>query len=201
MIIKFENTTNTPRIETERLILRKFVEDDLDYVYEILKDEKVNTFLPWYPVKDKIEAKTHLRERYLDNYNKEKSYHYAVCLKENNIPIGYINVSDNDSYDLGYGLRKEFWGNGIITEGCSAVIEVLKRDKIPYITATHDVNNIKSGEVMKRIGMEYKYSYEEQWQPKNFLVTFRMYQMNFCANQKVYNKYWDMYDKHYIEKI
>lgn len=31
---------------------------------------------------------------------------------------------------------------------------------------------------MKRIGMEYQYSYEEQWQPKDILVTFRMYQLN-----------------------
>ena len=30
--------------------------------------------------------------------------------------------------------------------------------------------------------MKYQYSYEEQWQPKNFLVTFRMYQLNLDGN-------------------
>ena len=200
MMIRVENTTNTPRIETDRLILRKFVEEDVDYAFEILRDEEVNTFLPWYPIKDKTKARLHLEERYFNNYNREKSYHYAVCLKENNIPIGYINVSDNDSYDLGYGLKKEFWGNGIITEGCNAVIEVLKRDKIPYITATHDINNIKSGNVMKRLGMEYKYSYKEIVQPKNFLVTFRMYQLNLSGEYGTYSKYWDLYNEHFIEK-
>lgn len=50
--------------------------------------------------------------------------------------------------------------------------------------------------------MEYKYSYEELWQPKNFLVTFRMYQLNFDDNQKrVYKKYWDMYPNHFIEQF
>ena len=54
------------------------------------------------------------------------------------------------------------------------VIGQLKEDGIPYITATHDVNNTRSGEVMRRLGMQYQYSYEEKWQPKDILVTFRI---------------------------
>lgn len=80
-------------------------------------------------------------------------------------------------------------------------MEQLKKDGIPYITATHDINNPRSGSVMKRIGMEYKYSYEELWQPKNFLVTFRMYQLNLDGNKdRVYKKYWNTYEKHFIEE-
>lgn len=42
---------------------------------------------------------------------------------------------------------------------------------------------------MQALGMRYKYSYEEMWQPKNFLVTFRMYQLNFDGNDgAVYKK-------------
>lgn len=48
--------------------------------------------------------------------------------------------------------------------------------------------------------MKYQYSYEEQWQPKNILVTFRMYQLNFDGNQeRVYKKYWDTSAVHFIE--
>lgn len=49
---------NTPTIETKRLILRKFTENDLDALYEIYSDEAVNTFLPWFPLKTTEEAKT-----------------------------------------------------------------------------------------------------------------------------------------------
>lgn len=42
---------NTPILKTERLILRKFTEDDLEALFLILKDEEVNKFLPWYPMK------------------------------------------------------------------------------------------------------------------------------------------------------
>lgn len=102
----------------------------------------------------------------------------AGCLREDNYPIGYINVSTNDSHDLGYGLRREFWHKGIATEAGMAVIAQLRKDGTAYITATHDVSNPRSGGVMRQLGMKYQYSYQEQWQPKDILVTFRMYQLN-----------------------
>ena len=105
-----------------------------------------------------------------------------------------------DGYDLGYGLRKEYWRQGLITEAGKAVIGQLKKDGIPYVTATHDINNSRSGAVMKRLGMRYKYTYVEQWQPKNLSVTFRMYQLNLDGNEdRVYNKYWDASSVRFIE--
>lgn len=67
------------------------------------------------------------------------------------VPIGYVNVAMDDSHDFGYGLRKEFWHRGIVTEAGKAVVAQLKKDRIPYITATHDVNNPRSGGVMRRL--------------------------------------------------
>ncbi len=105
-------------------------------------------------------------------------------------------------HDFGYGLRQEFWHRGIVTEAGKAVIEQVKTDGLPYITATHDKNNPRSGNVMRRVGMTYRYSYEEQWQPKDFPVIFRMYQLNFDGNEDfVYKTYWNMYSNHFIEKL
>ena len=81
----------------------------------------------------------------------------------------------------------------------NAVIEQLKKDGIPYITATHDINNPRSGRVVMKLGMNYQYSYEEQWQPKDFLVTFRMYQLNLDGNSRIYKKYWNNSTVHFIE--
>lgn len=72
--------------------------------------------------------------------------------------------SEDDSHDFGYALRKEYWHQGIASEAGNAVIQLLKEEGIPYITATHDKNNPGSGAVMKRIGIKYCYSYKEQWQ-------------------------------------
>lgn len=191
---------NTPELVTERLILRKFTEEDREALYEILKDEEVNRFLPWFPAASLEEEEAFLKERYLDRYKKESGYQYAICLKGENHPVGYIGVSMEESHDLGYGLRKEYWNQGIVTEAGRAVIERVRKDGIPYLTATHDVKNPASGAVMEKLGMSYQYSYEELWQPKNFLVTFRMYQINLDGQtERVYRKYWEQSEVHFVE--
>lgn len=193
---------NTPTLETERLVLRKFTENDLESMFLIFGDEEVNKFLPWFSLKDLEETKKIYEERYVSNYKHPQGYAYAICLKEDNIPVGYINVDMEEAHDLEYGLSKEFWHRGIVTEATKAVIEQVKKDGLPYITATHDKNNPQSGKVMKNVGMNYCYTYEEQWQPKNLPVFFRMYQLNFDGNEKqVYKKYWNMYSNHFVEKL
>ncbi|RAV23353.1 GNAT family N-acetyltransferase [Paenibacillus contaminans] len=195
------NLENTPTLETKRLILRKFNENDMEALFAIYNDIEVNTYLPWNPLKSLEETAAFFKEKYAESYRKPNGYRYAVCLKSDNIPIGYVHVSDGDNYDFGYGLRKEFWHKGIVTEASKAVVEQLKKDGIPYITATHDRNNPRSGGVMINIGMSYCYSYEEQWQPKDILVTFRMYQLNFDGKKnRVYKKYWDVSNVRYIEE-
>ena len=47
---------NTPTIETERLILRRFCGSDIPALYSIYSDREVNTYLPWYPLASRQEA-------------------------------------------------------------------------------------------------------------------------------------------------
>lgn len=194
-------TANTPQIETERLILRKFTQADAEACFLIFKDKKANTFLPWFPLETMEQAIEFLHRRFLALYQLPCSYHYAICFKTDPRPIGYVNVSDDESHDLGYGLRSEYWHNGIVTEAVSAVVDHLREAGIPYLTATHDIHNPRSGEVMKKVGMTYRYSYEECVQPKNAHVTFRLYQLNFTKPKDwVYQKYWDKHPVHFIEE-
>lgn len=187
-------------ILTDRLILRHYNESDLEALYALLQDEEVNVFLPWFPVNNMEEAFNFLKERFLIEYDKGIFFRYAICLKEDNLPIGYVWVSSDESHDFGYALMKEHWHKGIAYEASLAVIEQLKTSGYTYITATHDIHNQRSGEVMKKLGMKYKYSYLEQWQPKNIPVTFRMYQLNLDGHNRTYMKYWNQY-KHFIEEL
>ena len=74
---------NTPRLETDRLILRKFTEDDLEALYYMHSDEEVNRFLPWFPLRNMEDARAFYEERFMSRYREERAYNYAVCLKEN----------------------------------------------------------------------------------------------------------------------
>ena len=190
---------NTPEIETERLRLRKFTQDDIPVLLEILQDRDVNRFLPWFPLENIEDARHFFETRYSSVYTQPCGYAYAVCLKNDDTAVGYINADNSASHDLGYGLRKDYWNRGIITEAGKALVNQIRKDGIfPFLTATHDVNNTASGKVMEKLGMRYMYSYEELWQPKNFKVTFRMYQLNFDPSAGVYMKYWNESETHYI---
>ena len=191
---------NTPTLHTQRLILRQFTPQDVAAYFALMTDEKTNTFVPWFPPKTVEEAARGL-EGYLNSYEKPAGYHYAICLETDDIPIGYVNVGDGESRDFGYGLRSEFWHQGIVTEACEAVVERVRTAGIAFLTATHDVDNPRSGAVMKKLGMRYCYSYEEQWKPKNFPVIFRMYQLNLDgAAERVYRKYWDDATVRFVEE-
>lgn len=192
---------NTPTLETERLILRKFTSADSAALFELLQDEEVNTFLPWFPLKTQEEAQRFLQKRFLAYYGKPSAYRYAICLRADEVPIGYVWLSDDDSHDFGYGLKKSFWHQGLVTEASKAIVDRIEKAGYPYITATHDVNNPRSGAVMKKLGMTYRYSYVEQWQPKDVPVTFRMYQRNFILGEdETYRQYWNQYAIHFVEE-
>lgn len=192
---------NTPTLETDRLILRKFTDNDIDDMFLLYSDEEVNKFLPWFPFKTRIETEKYLYNNIFPSYKKDIAYSYAITQKADNQVIGYIHINDiGNSNDMGYALCKEFWNKGFTSEACAAVINRLKKVNFPFITATHDIHNPYSGEVMKKSGMSYCYSYEEQWQPKNILVTFRMYQLNLNEEkQNIYMKYWDISKVYFIE--
>ena len=54
---------------------------------------------------------------------------------------------------------------------------------------------------MQAIGMKYRYSYRELWQPKNIPVVFRMYQLNLDGQEeRIYDEYRNRYP-HFIEEL
>lgn len=194
----FDFSLLRPVLETPRLFLRPFDLGDVQALFALMSDEQVNTFLPWFPVKTLEEAEAMLRSRYCGG----EGAHYAICLGRGEPPVGYVSVGPGDSFDLGYGLARAHWRKGIVPEAAGAVVEELRRAGLPYVTATHDVNNPASGAVMRKIGMTYRYSYQELWQPKGQLVTFRMYQLNLDGqDDRVYRAYWDRYPVHTVEKL
>lgn len=187
------------QIITNRLMIRPFSDQDLKAIYEIFSDQTINQFLPWFCLNNLEEAKKFYEERLAS----KNGLNLALVLKETKEVIGYINVSYLEPFDLGYGLRLEYQKQGYLQEGLLAVLNYLKqKTKLKYLTATHDINNPRSGNLMRKIGMQYCYTYQELWQPKNFLVNFRMYQINLRAEKvPTYLGYWNKYEKHYREEL
>ena len=68
---------NTPILETKRLILRKFTEQDMEALFLILQDKEVNRFLPWYPLKSLEETQRFYEEKYASKYAQPQAVSYT----------------------------------------------------------------------------------------------------------------------------
>ena len=191
--------TNTPTLETRRLVLRRFNEGDIPALYAIFSDPEVTKFVPCH-----VETMDEARDLYLKDYaavySKPAGCAYAVCLKGTGEVIGYVHMKMEPPYDFGYGYKKEVWGQGYASEAARAVIGWLKEAGLPYVTATHDVENPGSGRVMRAAGMTYRYTYHEHWETNGQWVWFRMYQLDLNGGQGTYMGYWEKYPEHMTEE-
>ena len=104
---------NTPEIRTSRLLLRRFTPEDAEAFYQIMSDKEVNTFLPWFPMQSLEEAAAFLQEKYLKSYEKPEGFRYAVCLLNENVPIGYVNTVSYTHLDV--YKRQMLYGSALIS--------------------------------------------------------------------------------------
>ena len=104
--------------ETQRLILRRFRDDDLQDLHEYLSDAQVVRFEP-YPPMNLAEAREELARR------TAAEDMIAVELKSTGKLIGNICLSPREffAWELGYVFNRRFWGLGCAKEACSALIE------------------------------------------------------------------------------
>ncbi|MCH9763573.1 MAG: GNAT family N-acetyltransferase [Gammaproteobacteria bacterium] len=150
-------------IETERLILRTWCDDDLEPMFRINQDPKVMEYFS--ALGSKEETQNHINR--ICKHQDEHGYSlYVVELKSTHKMIGFIgllhrikaefNVPFNPSIAIGWRLSLKHWGKGFATEGASAVLDyafcVLGLPEIVSFTVTE---NKKSRRVMEKIGLTY----------------------------------------------
>lgn len=204
------------KIETARLVLRRFAEQDGPAAFRFLSDERVMHFLPWFCAQDVDEATAFLDTHFLSWYRRADAgergelgmpldLRYAICPREGehaDEPVGLVNISARtDAFDLGYALAPEAWHQGLASEAAGALVAAARAAGFPYLTATHDRENPRSGAVMARVGMTYRYTYLEQWQPKDIPVHFRLWQVDLAPGVPTYRAYWDRYPEHEVEAL
>ena len=155
------NHCGTQRLETERLVLRRFAAEDAAAMYKNwASDADVTKFLSW-PTHTSQEISEYVISDWVKKYDDEKYYSWAIVLKEIGEPIGSMAVmhmkEDISMAHVGYCIGKKWWHMGITSEALNAVIDFLF-DEVGAnrIEAYHDPNNPNSGGVMKKCGMKYE---------------------------------------------
>ena len=144
-------------LETDRLILRPWVEDDAEELYKYAKDPDVGPMAGW-PVHTSVENSREIIRSVLSAPET-----YAVCLKETGKPIGSIGLhrSDlaeaEDEYELGYWIGKPYWGQGLIPEASREILRYAFEDLgMNRIWCGYYDGNEKSRRVQVKLGFEYQ---------------------------------------------
>lgn len=147
-------------IETPRLILRDWKEEDLRHFRELNSDERVMRYFPGTLSQQQTDS-------FYDGIQKEfREYHYglyAVEVKENKEFIGFIGfhraafeAEFTPCVEIGWRLKKDSWGNGYATEGAKACLEYgLKKFDFQEVFSFTSKINIPSQRVMEKIGLRY----------------------------------------------
>lgn len=146
-------------IETERIILRAFKEEDLNDFYEYASVEGVGEMAGWLHHKSISESKKIL-EMFITH---DKTF--AIVYKENNKVIGSIGIekyemedklSEFNNYrgrEIGFVLSKDYWGRGLMPETVKAVIDYLfNKLDLDFLLCGHFNYNTQSKRVQEKCG-------------------------------------------------
>ena len=146
-------------LKTERLVLRPWTLDDLDYFYEYASVDGVGQMAGWNPHKDKEESL-----KILNHFIEGKK---TFAITYNGKVIGSLGIEkyneeelpEHDAKlgrELGFVLSKDYWGKGIMPEAVKEVIRYLFTvEKLDFIVCGHFTDNNQSGRVQEKCGFKH----------------------------------------------
>jgi RimJ/RimL family protein N-acetyltransferase len=145
-------------IETDRLLLRTFTEDDAPLLYQLNQDPEVTRYT-MDPMTSLEQAKSVLEQVILPQYILYNFGRWAVHVKNDLEFIGWCGLKyrpERNEIDLGYRFMKKFWGKGYATESASASIQHgFTKLNLQKIIGRALPGNISSIKVLERCGMNY----------------------------------------------
>jgi RimJ/RimL family protein N-acetyltransferase len=156
-------------LESARLIFRKLTENDFDDLAEMFRDPEVMTAWEHTFSDDEIRdwiAKQDTR------YREHIVGYFAAISKDSGEFVGQMGLMWSDigelrALEIGYMLKRRYWGFGYAIEGASALAEyAFTKIGLNKVYATIRPENKRSAAVAERIGMCAEGSYVKQYQGK-----------------------------------
>jgi RimJ/RimL family protein N-acetyltransferase len=156
-------------LETDRLVLRRFTEDDAPLLFELDSDPEVMRYVGPYGLPTVGAYRDRLRDAWLPQYADHPGRGvFAAVEKATGRFLGWIFLRAATAYrfaaeagwtrdtdmELGYRLRREHWGQGFATEGSVALVELgLADPAVTCVVSCALVTNRASTRVMEKCGL------------------------------------------------
>ena len=149
-------------IQTDRLLLRHWREDDAEALFRWARDPEVGPIAGWPAHRSVAESREIIRTVL------SAPEAYAICRKEDREPIGTAELklagrSDiaqgNDECELGFWLARPYWGAGLMTEAAKALIERAFTDLgMSKVWCAYYAGNDRSRRVQEKCGFRYQWT-------------------------------------------
>ena len=138
--------TDFPTIKTERLLLRQFVQSDIENVFKGLSNPDI---IKYYGVSYQTVEETKAQMNFFADLEKEETgIWWAICSLDNQIFYGAGGLNnlnkEHKKAEIGFWLLVNFWGKGIMTEAmpllCDYGFNTLGIHRIEGIVETENTN-------------------------------------------------------------
>lgn len=158
-------------LETQRLILRQFEDSDWDFIKDLDSDPEVVKWISaGVPSDDKeVNRAMGIFMDLQKKYNGELGF-FMAHEKESNKAIGWFHLrplksewDNTKKLEIGYRLRREFWGKGYASEGSIELVKKGFEYGADEIWAHAIKGNKASTKVMEKAGLSFHH--EEIYEP------------------------------------
>ena len=140
----------------EDLIIRDIKMDDLDAVHDFASIEEVCRYQAWGP-NTLEETKDFIAAAVDEIHNLPRINYNSIVTKTDGTVLGTcgIYLKGNEAAEIGFTLKKEFWGKGIGTKVALALIGYAVHDlNQNLVIATCDVLNEGSNALLRKVGFK-----------------------------------------------
>lgn len=147
-------------LETERLILRQFTTDDIEFILEQVNEPSWIQNIGDRGVRTLDDARAYILNGPAASYVKNGFGLWLVALKETGESIGMCGLIKRDTLedvDIGYAFLPKFWGKGYAVESARAVKDYAKEViGLKRLVAIVDAANESSIRVLEKIGLKFE---------------------------------------------
>jgi RimJ/RimL family protein N-acetyltransferase len=157
-------------LETERLVLRQFANDDIDELVELDSDPEVMRFINGGRSTPRDEIVNDVLPAFLGYYERHAGYGFwAAVERSTGRFIGWFHFrpaegAPPDEVELGYRLRRSAWHKGYATEGSRALIaRGFTEFGVQRVVASTMVVNVASRRVMEKAGLRFVRIFHQPW--------------------------------------
>lgn len=151
-------------LETDRLILRDWKEEDYLDLYEYACDDRVGPVAGWPVHENEDKSKTLIKKFITDNES------YAIVLKSENKVIGGTGLKNTTpdetlknlkQREIGYVLNPKYWGQAYVPEAVKALLKYgFEELKLDLIWCGHYDFNMKSKRVIEKCGFDFRFNHD-----------------------------------------